>query len=196
MPTGDSSWCSAASLRTSPLRPGPGVSATAADAAFLAARGAAPAGGRRWRRRWWWRQCRAAGRIRHQRRRLQPAVGRDVGSRRQHLRRRRIRIEQPHREVQQGRQFPQDLGQHRRGPGPVQRCSRHRERCGRQHLRRRRRQQAHPGLRWRGHVQVADRQRRLAAGDLHLRRLDAVPLQLQLERPRKHGRRRDLQGAA
>ena len=38
-------------------------------------------------------------------------------------------------------------------------------------------------------------QHRFAAGDLHLRRVDAVSLQLQLERSREHGRRRDLQGA-
>ena len=50
------------------LRPGPGVPASAADAAFLASRGgAAPAGGGGggWRRRW--RRRRAAGWIRHQR---------------------------------------------------------------------------------------------------------------------------------
>ena len=39
-------------------------------------------------------------------------------------------------------------------------------------------------------------QHRHAAGHLHLGRRDAVSLQLELERSREHGQRRDLQGAA
>ena len=66
-------------------------------------------------------------------------------------------------------------------------------RAGRR-LRRRRRQQAHPGVRRRGQVQVGVRQRRHAADDVHDARRDAVPLHLARRRRRRHGRRRHLQG--
>ncbi len=57
-------------------------------------------------------------------------------------------------------------------------------------------QQAHPGLRRRWRLQVADREHRDAAGDLRLGRVDAVPVQLELERSREHGSRGDLQDPA
>ena len=47
-----------------------------------------------------------------------------------------------------------------------------------------------------GHVQAPVRQRRHAAGDVHDARRHAVPLHLALRRPRWHGGRRHLQGAA
>ena len=53
------------------------------------------------------------------------------------------------------------------GAGPVQRPEGARRRRAGQRLRRRCRQQAHPGVRRRRHVQVAVRRRRHAAGDVH-----------------------------
>ena len=54
------------------------------------------------------------------------------------------------------RQLGERLGPDRIGAGPVQHDPRHCQRPGRQHLRGGCRQQAHPGLRRPGHLQVAD----------------------------------------
>ena len=51
--------------------------------------------------------------------------------------------------------------------GPVQHRARDRDRCARQRVRRRQRQQANPGLRRRRHLQDAVPERRRSRGDLH-----------------------------
>ena len=91
--------------------------------------------------------ARLASRIRHAGIGLQPSDRRRLGSRRQHLHRRRHRQQQPRREVRQGRPVHQALGLDRLRPGPVQRREGARDRRAGQRLRRRRRQQADPGVR-------------------------------------------------
>ena len=98
---------------------------------------------------------RRRARIGHSRLGLQPSDRRGVGQGRQHLRRRRHRHQQPHRQVRQGRPVHHALGLDRHRAGPVQRREGARDRRAGQRLRRRRGQQAHPGVRRRRHVQVA-----------------------------------------
>ena len=100
---------------------------------------------------------RVGPRSRHAGIELQPAVGRRLGSRRQHLRGRRPRHQQSRREVRQGRPLHRALGLDRQRPGPVQRREGDRHRRAGQRLRRRHRQQANPGLRRAGRVQVGVR---------------------------------------
>ena len=174
------------------VRPGPACR-RAAGCRLPAQRLRADVAAKRTRRRWRRPRWSAGAPARVVTRHLQPAIRRRLRSRRQHLRRRRVRAQQSHREVHEGRQLRKVVGADRIRPGTVQRNPRHRQRRGRQHIRGRRREQADSGVRRRGHVQVADRQRRHATGDLRLWRRDAVSLQLELERSGEHGERRDLQ---
>jgi hypothetical protein len=93
------------------------------------------------------------------------------------------------------RQFREVMGTLWRGARSVQQNPRHCERRSGQSLRRGCREQTHPGVRRRRHLQVADHEHRRAAGDLRVGRFDAVSVQLELQRSREHGQRRDLQGA-
>ena len=210
MPMAASASCSDASRKRSAcVRTRPRVAAAvAAVAQLLAARlVAAPALVRRRavaprpvRRRWWWRIRRRSGRpragLRHSRIGLLASDRCGVGQGRQHLRRRRHRHQQSRRQVRQGWQVHHALGIDRHGPGPVHRREVDRRLERGRRLRRRRRQQAHPGVRRRRQVQVGVRQRRHAADDVHDARRDAVSLHLARRRRGRHGRRRHLQDDA
>ena len=94
------------------------------------------------------------------------------------------------------RTLPPVVGRPRVRAGPVQHAALDRDRRAGQRLRRRPGQQAHPGLRQRRHLRVADHQRRRADRDLHLTRVASVPLQLAHRRRVRDGRRGDLQAGA
>ena len=121
-------------------RPGPGVGA--GPGAGAGPGGAGPGGADR-----------AKTRRGHAWFQLQPSHRRGVGCGRQHLRRRRHRREQPRRQVRQGRPLHQALGLHRLGAGAVPGREGDGHRRAGQRLRGRRRQQAHPGVRRRRHLQ-------------------------------------------
>ena len=70
-------------------------------------------------------------------------------------------------------------------PGQFNIAARHRDRRAGQRVRRRRRQQAHPGVRRRRHVQDADPERRHADRALHHARAAPVPVQLELRTIRR-----------
>ena len=138
----------------------------------------------------------AARRRRHQWRQLQPAVGCHVGSRRQHLRGRRLRHEQPHRQVHQGRQLREDVGPDRIGPGAVQQIRGiASDAAGNIYV-------ADAGNK---RIQVFDGNGTFKSQITNIGSPQAICIsggatqylyQLELERSGKHGRRRDLQGAA
>ena len=128
-------------------------------------------------------------------RQLQSAHRRGLGCRGQHLRLRWLR-QLAHREVRQERQVSEILGLERNGAGPVRHAALDRDRCARQCLRRRSRQQAHSGLRQRRHLQDQIHERRRSLGDLHFSRRASVSVQLQLQWHGLHGQRRNLQDGA
>ena len=101
---------------------------------------------------------------------------------------------QPHREVREGRSLHQAVGCHGQGSRPVQRREGAGDRRAGQRIRGGSGEQAHSGVRRRGHVQVGVRQRGHAHGAVRHVWRDAVSLRLARRRPERHGRRHDLQG--
>ncbi len=182
-----------------PLRPGPGVSATAADAAFVAARGPAaggPGGG----------GGGGGGSAAARGRPPGAGINGDNFNRPSDVtwdRAGNIYVADGFGTNNRIAKFTKDgnfvktLGPDRFRTRSVQPDPRHRERRGRQHLRRRRRQQTHPGVRRRRHVQVADhatsaRRRRSAFPAASTQFLYSSNSNDSGE----HGQRRDLQGPA
>jgi len=90
---------------------------------------------------------------------LPAADRRDLGSAGQHLHQRRL-YQFARRQARQEWRLDQVVGPARQGPGRVQPGAHHRRRRARQHLCRRPHQPAHPGVRWRGHLQARDQDRR------------------------------------